>query len=60
MHCWAAPAKALRRILKHWLRLAVPPSHAPVQAETLVGVMSDKALDALISSRGKFNMSSNW
>ncbi|PRW60350.1 actin cortical patch component Lsb4 isoform A [Chlorella sorokiniana] len=30
------------------------------RAETLVGVMSDKALDALIGSRGKFNMSSNW
>lgn len=39
-----------------WLRLTVRPS----QAETLVGVMSDKALDALIGSRGKFNMSSNW
>ena len=31
-----------------------------LQAETLVGVMSDKALDALINSKGKFNMSSNW
>ncbi|KAI7838677.1 hypothetical protein COHA_007480 [Chlorella ohadii] len=30
------------------------------RAETLVGVMSDKALDALINSKGKFNMSSNW
>jgi len=35
-------------------------SHCHLQAETLVGVMSDKALDALINSKGKFNMSSNW
>ena len=30
------------------------------QAETLVGVQSDKALDALIASAGKFNMGTNW
>ena len=35
--------------------------HLPaLQAETLVGVMSDRALDALIDSKGKFTMSSNW
>lgn len=45
----------------HGLRertVSLPPP-AP-QAETLVGVMSDKALDTLINSKGKFNMSSNW
>ncbi|KAL4856775.1 Protein ZINC INDUCED FACILITATOR-LIKE 1 [Chlorella vulgaris] len=30
------------------------------RAETLVGVMSDRALEGLIASEGKFNMSSNW
>jgi hypothetical protein len=33
---------------------------AALQAETLVGVMSNRALDALINSKGKFTMSSNW
>jgi lipid-binding SYLF domain-containing protein len=30
------------------------------RAETLVGVMSDRALEAMIESQAKFNMSSNW
>jgi len=37
-----------------------PPHPTPQQVETLVGVMSERALDALISSGGKFNMASNW
>ena len=32
----------------------------PLQAETLVGVMSERALEALIASKGKFNMATNW
>lgn len=43
-----APALPKRTLNAHW------------QAETLVGVMSDRALDALIDSEAKFNMSSNW
>lgn len=35
-------------------------NNVQLQAETLVGVLSDRALDGLISSKGKMSMSSNW
>ena len=50
---WSVPTPGL-------LPAALPTCCLRGQAETLVGVMSNKALDALINSSGKFNMSSNW